>query len=91
MKRNLLLERDFLIFDPWDAYEQPAKAKFLTFRKTSGTGITLSVYGTIGISELTGEKTVENMEVFCGDGEITSGLPENFLQELVNECVEAAD
>lgn len=88
VKRNLLLERDFLLFDAWDAFAQPEKAEFITFRKTASTRITLSVYGSIGTSDLTGEKTVEDMEVCLGDGEITNGLPESFLQSLVHECVE---
>ena len=95
IKCELLLERDFLIFDPHDALRDPMiesihKDKF-TFRKTSGVGITLRVYGTVGISDLTGEKTVHDMEVRLGDEDISNGLPESFLQELVNECVENAD
>lgn len=93
IKRNLLLERDFLIFDPSDALYQPVeldKPPLYSFRKIAGFGISLRVYGTVGISDLTGEKTVHDMEVRLGDEDISNGLPESFLQELVNECVENA-
>ncbi len=96
MKRNLLLQRDFLIFDPWDAIRTTITQdivphpEMISFRKTSGFGMTLSVYGIIGTSDLTGEKTVEDMVVECGGEDISNGLPESFLQELVNECIEDA-
>lgn len=94
-KRNLLLERDFLLFDPWDALQTGSKIsggfeadKTTCFRKNSATGITISVYGTFGISDLTGKETIEDMEVWLGDGEITNGLSEAFLQSLVEACLE---
>lgn len=89
MKRTLLAERDFLMFDPWDQLSG-GDTQQLTFRKTSAHGVTLSIYGSIGTSDLTGKPTVEDMEVFIGDGEITNGLPERFLQELVDSILEEA-
>ena len=89
MKRTLLLERDFIILDPMDALNIPeTPEKLITFRKTAAFKVTLSCYGTIGISDLTGEKTVEDLEIWLGDGEISTGLPENFIQELVSACIE---
>lgn len=91
MKRRLLLERDFLLFDAWDALQNltiPPQPDQLRFNKKSGVGITLSVYGNPGISDLTGEKTIEDMEVWWGDSDITNGLPESFLQTLVHEALE---
>lgn len=93
MKRNLLLQRDYILFDPLDQISQvsgetPASSPLIMFRKTAAFGITLSCYGTIGHSDLTGEKTVEDLEIWLGDGEITNGLPENFIQELVSACIE---
>lgn len=90
-KRNLLLERDFLLFDPWDAMRtNEPQDKLSTFRKNSAVGITIRVFGTFGISDLTGKETIEDMEVWLGDGEITNGLPEDFLQSLVDACLEEA-
>ena len=91
MNRRLLLERDFLLFDAWDALSKSGddlNAPSVCFRKIAGIGITLSVYGNPGISDLTGDRTIEDMEVWCGDSDITNGLPESFLQTLVHEALE---
>lgn len=95
-KRNLLLERDFLLFDPWDAIKNPPLERSYSgplhdgymFGKNSAIGITLSIYGTFGTSDLTGEEIIEDMEVWLGDGEITNGLSETFLQRLVSDCID---
>jgi len=88
IKRELLLERDFLIFDGWDALSGKGEFINVTFRRNAAEGITLRVYGTIGTSDLTGEKTIEDMEVKLGDIDITDGLSDKFLQNLVHEAVE---
>lgn len=97
INRNLLLERDMLLFDPWDALQTGSKIsggfeadKTTCFRKASATGITISVYGTFGISDLTGHKIIEDMQVFLGDSDITSDLPESLLQELEESAIEEA-
>ncbi len=48
------------------------------------------MFGTIGTSDLTGEKTIEDMEVKLGDIDITDGLSDKFLQTLVHEVCENA-
>lgn len=96
IKRNLLLESDYLLFDPWDALrnkpevEHGVPAGITCFRKTAGHGITLSVFGTIGLSDLTGHKIIEDMQVFLGDSDITNDLPESLLQELEESAIEEA-
>ena len=97
MKRQLLAERDLLVFDPWDALQTGSKIsggfegdKTVCFRKTSGMGITISIYGTIAISDLTGKPTIEDLEIYLGDGEISSGLSETFIQELIDSVIEEA-
>lgn len=94
IKRNLLLERDMLLFDPWDAIHTTvtndiiSHPEMITFRKNSGTGITLLVYGTIGTSDLTGKPVIEDMQVMLGDSDIYNALPEAFLQELTEAALE---
>jgi hypothetical protein len=94
IKRELLLERDYSLFDNWDAMQWPYStlkepvADSVVFRKSSAEGITLRVYGTIGTSDLTGGKTIEDMEVKLGDIDITDRLSDKFLQNLVHEAVE---
>lgn len=99
MKRQLLAERDLLVFDPWDALVNTGDKTPLwgggddgtiRFRKTAGTGITISIYGTIAISDLTGKPTIEDLEIYLGDGEISSGLSETFIQELIDSVIEEA-
>lgn len=98
-KPQLLLERDLLIFDPWDALVNTADKTPLwgqigmgniAFRKTSGHGITLQIYGTIGTSDLTGKPVIEDMQVMLGDSDIYDALPEALLQELEEACLEEA-
>lgn len=89
MKRQLLAERDLLVFDPWDQLSG-GDTQQLTFRKTSAHGVTLSVFGTIGTSDLTGKPTIEDLEIYLGDGEISSGLSESFIQELIDSVIEEA-
>ena len=96
IKRELLLERDYSLFDNWDAMQWPYAmlkepiSDSVIFRKSSAEGISLRVYGTIGTSDLTGEKTIEDMQVIMGgtDIDITDGLSDKFLQNLVYEAVQ---
>ena len=67
----LLLERDYKLTD--------------SFGKQVGQGITLSVHGTLGISELTGGRTIEDMKVCIGDKDIYNELTESVLMDLESE------
>lgn len=89
-KLPLLLERDLLIFSPWDALKSDkiADQGAVKFRKNAGHGITFSIHGRPGISDLTGKPTVEDMEVWWGDVEVTNSIPESLMQEWVEEALE---
>jgi len=85
--KPLLLERDYLIADPWDQLSG-GDTQTVSFHKTSLFKITLSVYGRIGRSDLTGLPIVEDMTICVGKDDISSGLPESFLQELEEQALE---
>jgi hypothetical protein len=85
------------MFEPFDALTTGSNISggfqgkdTVCFRKASARGVTLQIYGSIGTSDLTGKPTVEELEVWCGDGDITNGLPESFLQDLVESILEDA-
>lgn len=90
MKRTLLAQRELIVFDPWDALNIPDRTpeKLITFRKTSARSLSIDIYGIIGISDLTGHRTIEDLEVWCGDGDITNGLTEAHIQELIDSVLE---
>mgnify|MGYP003624048903 CR=1 FL=1 len=83
----LLLERDMMIYNPWDA-QQNSEPGFIKLRKTAVHGLTFEIYGTIGTSDLTGKPTIEDMTVLLGNSDVTSDLPESLLQDWVNEAIE---
>ena len=91
-KLPLLLEEDMLIFSPWDALNypeaSPQESKLVRFRANAATGVTFRIYGTRGISDLTGKPTIEDMEVWWGDIDVTNQIPESLMQEWSDKALE---
>lgn len=91
-KLPLLLELDFYLFHSWDML-QPEIANgipIMRFRKSSAHGITVRVYGHIGVSDLTGKPIVEDMKVMLGESDIYDSLPESLLREFEEAALEEA-